>query len=385
MGANKGTTSGGDTTKGMIIGRPSDSTYLIITGDGNESNDSARVRINRDGSLYTQGSQVATVNTALLKSGGTMTGALNFANATWNTVGDDVYMGDQNVSGGFCIKGANGATKLVMQQYNGSSYGYLSFDGSNFSFSKPLADLSLASSISICKGYPTYHGETGSGSNYSNGSSYLSSTGVSISQGNDESSGVQFNGDWITMWSPCDGGYSLCYYDEDNGAKVFTISASGYLSSASDISLKQDINTLEVSDEEFLSLKPKRYKWKRGYQEISDIKKSIENIQNGIFEDKIKDEYKELFEAYDNNYISLESLKGILEEYYEEKLQDAEKRADVESFGIIAQDLQEIYPNMIDDSGNILSVEYNQLHMVTLTKVQDILIRLKKLEEKIGS
>lgn len=41
------------------------------------------------------------------KSGDTMLGALNFANGTWNLVGDDSYMGDCNVSGHFGIKAAN--------------------------------------------------------------------------------------------------------------------------------------------------------------------------------------------------------------------------------------------------------------------------------------
>lgn len=41
------------------------------------------------------------------KSGDTMIGALNFANGTWNLVGDDSYMGDCNISGHFGIKAAN--------------------------------------------------------------------------------------------------------------------------------------------------------------------------------------------------------------------------------------------------------------------------------------
>lgn len=41
------------------------------------------------------------------KSGDTMTGALNFANGTWNKVGDDSYMGDCNVGGHFGIRAAN--------------------------------------------------------------------------------------------------------------------------------------------------------------------------------------------------------------------------------------------------------------------------------------
>ena len=41
------------------------------------------------------------------KSGDTMLGALNFANNTWNLVGDDSYIGDCNISGHFGIKAAN--------------------------------------------------------------------------------------------------------------------------------------------------------------------------------------------------------------------------------------------------------------------------------------
>lgn len=43
----------------------------------------------------------------LKKSGDTMTGALNFANNTWNKVGDDAYMGNCNVAGMIGIKGSN--------------------------------------------------------------------------------------------------------------------------------------------------------------------------------------------------------------------------------------------------------------------------------------
>lgn len=41
------------------------------------------------------------------RSGDTMLGALNFANGTWNLVGNDSYMGDCNVSGHLGIKAAN--------------------------------------------------------------------------------------------------------------------------------------------------------------------------------------------------------------------------------------------------------------------------------------
>lgn len=43
-------------------------------------------------------------------SGGTMTGALNFKNGTWNLMGDDAYIGDCDVAGMIGVKGANAAT-----------------------------------------------------------------------------------------------------------------------------------------------------------------------------------------------------------------------------------------------------------------------------------
>lgn len=57
----------------------------------------------------------------LLKSGGTMTGALTFANGTMNPVGDDAAIGDQNIAGTLCVKGINGATSIRLLPYDGNS------------------------------------------------------------------------------------------------------------------------------------------------------------------------------------------------------------------------------------------------------------------------
>ena len=53
------------------------------------------------------------------KSGDTMTGALNFANNTWNNVGDDVAIGDHNVAGCLGIKGLTASPGLAF--YNSSN------------------------------------------------------------------------------------------------------------------------------------------------------------------------------------------------------------------------------------------------------------------------
>lgn len=68
-------------------------------------------------------------------AGDTMTGALNFANGTWNKAGDDAQFGDNNTAGSFAIQGINGNTNLKMVTYGNTSYGTITWDGSSFRFS----------------------------------------------------------------------------------------------------------------------------------------------------------------------------------------------------------------------------------------------------------
>ena len=63
-------------------------------------------------------------------SGGTMTGALNFKNGTWNLMGDDAYIGDCNVAGMIGVKGANAATPgFVLYNNSGTLLGKLYASG----------------------------------------------------------------------------------------------------------------------------------------------------------------------------------------------------------------------------------------------------------------
>ncbi|WP_303164450.1 hypothetical protein [Mitsuokella multacida] len=76
---------------------------------------------------------------ALPQSGGTMSGALNFANSTWNLVGDDSYMGDHDISGTFCVKGANGETGIALcNKANDADYARISYGGGNINFNKTI-------------------------------------------------------------------------------------------------------------------------------------------------------------------------------------------------------------------------------------------------------
>ena len=73
---------------------------------------------------------------ALPLSGGTMTGALNFANNTWNKVGNNAYMGDFNVAGMIGIKGSNAATPgFAMYNNSGTLLGKLYASGTSLYWS----------------------------------------------------------------------------------------------------------------------------------------------------------------------------------------------------------------------------------------------------------
>ena len=76
-------------------------------------------------------------------AGGTMTGALTFANNTWNPVGDDVQIGDHNTSGSFYIQGLNGPTNIKLKKKGDTSTGAgdsatITYDGGNLIVDKTI-------------------------------------------------------------------------------------------------------------------------------------------------------------------------------------------------------------------------------------------------------
>ena len=74
-------------------------------------------------------------------TGDTMTGALNTANNTWNSIGDDVQIGDINEAGTLGIQGKNGNTALRFTTYNQTTKttgGKLTWNGTVFQLSHRL-------------------------------------------------------------------------------------------------------------------------------------------------------------------------------------------------------------------------------------------------------
>ena len=76
-------------------------------------------------------------STYLKLAGGTLTGALTFANGTWNTVGDDVQIGDFNKAGTLGVRGANGTTTIgLVLKGSTTDYASISYDGTNVTCNK---------------------------------------------------------------------------------------------------------------------------------------------------------------------------------------------------------------------------------------------------------
>lgn len=101
--------------------------YNVLTSKNSGISDST---IKLNGTSITVYSSGTADGRYVKKSGDTMSGALNFANGTWNKVGDDVYMGDHNIGGQLCLMGTNGTTGLSFHKYGDASIRKsITFDG----------------------------------------------------------------------------------------------------------------------------------------------------------------------------------------------------------------------------------------------------------------
>ena len=86
-------------------------------------------------------------------SGGTLTGALNFNNNTWNLVGDDVYIGDYNQGGSLGIKGKNGQTNIGFVNQSNDYYIKLASPGVTANRTITMPD--DTGTIALTKNIPT--------------------------------------------------------------------------------------------------------------------------------------------------------------------------------------------------------------------------------------
>lgn len=94
-----------------------DETWYNVLTSKNSGINGSTIKLN--GTSITVYSSSTADGRYVKKSGDTMSGALNFANNTWNQVGDDVAIGDHNVAGCLGIKGLTAGPGLAF--YNSSN------------------------------------------------------------------------------------------------------------------------------------------------------------------------------------------------------------------------------------------------------------------------
>ena len=94
---------------------------ISISGNSNTANSATKATQDEDGNVIK--------STYAKLSGATFTGAVNTANNILNSIGDDAYLGDQNIAGCIAIKGKNGATGIYFAPYSGSTWQKISIDG----------------------------------------------------------------------------------------------------------------------------------------------------------------------------------------------------------------------------------------------------------------
>lgn len=147
---SSGTADSATTSNGVKDYNDANRTIKIgFAGDGlNTSN------LNYIAGYADNGTKIKDVSKDVLKSwiglgnylplvGGTMSGALNFANGTWNAVGDDVQIGDHDTSGSFYIQGLNGPTNIKLKKKGDTSTGAgdsatITYDGGNLIIDKTI-------------------------------------------------------------------------------------------------------------------------------------------------------------------------------------------------------------------------------------------------------
>ncbi len=119
------------------------------TGDVNITPDNiglGNVNNTSDENKPVSNAQRTAIDAKVSKSGDTMTGPLNFANAIWNVVGDDVAIGDMNVAGTLCLKGLNGYPGIRLMDSAENVVGEVVHTGAFSSLRKYTIDLSGQSS-----------------------------------------------------------------------------------------------------------------------------------------------------------------------------------------------------------------------------------------------
>ena len=96
-------------------------------------------------------------------------------------------------------------------------------------------------------------------------------------------------------------------------------------------------------------------------------------------DERLKDNIESISGALD----SLLKVRGTTYTWKESKYV-SEDRVGVKDYGVIAQEIQQVFPEMVHDNGEVLSVAYNKLIPVMIEAIRELSAEVAELKKKLN-
>lgn len=220
--------------------------------------------------------------------------------------------------------------------------------------------------------YPSFYGSLPS--------SIFSAIGLNVCQNYSESSGIHFDGETIVMYSPGDGGCIVRYHDEDES----TVNSIAHISSSngswqyrSDRRCKENIDYTPYEDilDKIDSCQPCHFTAKKK-NSLEDAHYTIQALEvaGDVLYEYLDDDKKETYENADE-YIEKEITAQ------ERRIARLEQKQAVIQYGVIAQEVAEIFPDCVEiDSNGYYSVDYSKFGLYAIEGIKELHKKVKDLE-----
>ena len=211
-------------------------------------------------------------------------------------------------------------------------------------------------------------------------SSVFSTTGLNVCQNISESSGIHFDGDNIVMWSAGDGGCIIKFYDEDesNTNSIAHVSSSnGTWNYRSDARCKENIDYTPYEDilDKIDSCQPCHFTAKKK-NSLEDAHYTIQALEvaGDVLYEHLDDDKKGIYENADD-YIEQEIAAQ------ERRIKRLEEKQSVIQYGVIAQEVEDIFPECISiDNNGYYSVDYDKFGLYAIEGIKALHQKVKDLE-----
>ena len=210
--------------------------------------------------------------------------------------------------------------------------------------------------------------------------SIFKAVGLNICQNISESSGIHFDGENIVVWSPGDDGAIIRFYDEDESnttAIALIKSSNGNYQARSDRRYKENIDYTPYEDilDKIDSCQPCHFTAKKK-NSLEDAQYTIQALEvaGDVLYEHLDDDKKEIYENADD-YIEKEITAQ------EKRIARLEKKQSEVQYGIIAQEVEEIFPECVSvDSEGYYSVDYSKFGLYAIEGIKELHKKVKDLE-----